>query len=116
MGCTNSQIRVEKSSSGIFNSSYFVNDQTPGSASYSGNNAIMAFPLGLTNKALTNTTQYNPYIFITQERTLGTIDGGYDNGTIIQINSTDFSYNGTLSSGDVLIWSIVSLDGGTIYK
>ena len=117
-GCTNSQIFVTKTSSGAFNDTYFVYDEAPtpapGTTTYSGNNAIMAFPLGLTNKALTNTTQYNPYIFITQERSLGTISGG--NGFCYgSITPVAFTYDGDIKEDDYLLWRILSFNGKTQY-
>lgn len=116
-GCTNSQIFVTKSS-GTFDDTYFVYDESPepapGTTTYSGNNAIMAFPMGLTNKALTNSTQYNPHIFITQERSLGAI-GGPDGVCYGSATSGAFSYGGDIKEDDYLLWRILSADGTSQY-
>ncbi len=114
MGCTNSQIKVTKSS-GAFNTSFYVNDKTPSSTTSTGNNAVMAFPLGMTNKALTNTTQYNPYIFIAYERNLGEIDG-VNNICIRSAQTYTYTYTGDINNGDVLQWRLVSADGNTQYE
>ena len=111
MGCTNSQIKVTKSS-GTFNSGNIVNDKTPNSSTSSGNNAVMAFPLGFTNKALTATTQYNPYIFITYDRVLDTLSGA---DHICLGTPQTYTYGGEINDGDELYWYLLSSDGNTQY-
>ena len=117
-GCTNSQIFVTKTGSGSYlgNGAQYVKDQTDESTSYgSGNDAAIYYTsTGLDYKALTNTTQYNPYIFITQERSLGTVGGanGICKGSLDPVK---FTYGGTIKEDDYLLWRVLSADGNSQY-
>ena len=109
-GCTHSQVFVTKDD-GNFNQSYFVNDKTPATSwQPSGNTAAMGFAsVGLNYQGLSSTTtQYNPYIFITYERELGSISGADALCT-----PTTYTYNGGIAIGDVLQWWLVTSDGLT---
>lgn len=117
-GCTNSQIFVTKTGSGSYlgNGAQYVKDQTDeSSSSPSGNNAVIYYEnTGLDYKALTNTTQYNPYIFITQERSLGTVGGanGICKGSLDPVK---FTYGGEIKEDDYLLWRVLSADGNSQY-
>lgn len=115
-GCTNSQIFVTKSDGSYLGSgAQHVKDQTDeSSSSPSGNNAVIYYEnTGLNYTALTNTTQYNPYIFITQERSLGTVGGA--NGICKGSDPVKFTYGGTIKEDDYLLWRVLSADGNSQY-
>ena len=117
-GCTNSQIFVTKSGGSYLNNNahtHYVNDQTDETTSSpTDNNAAIYFDeTGLEYKALTNTTQYNPYIFITQERSLGTVGGA--NGICKGSDPVKFTYDGEIKEDDYLLWRVLSADGNSQY-
>ena len=92
---------------------YDLTDES--SSSTSGNNAVIYYTsTGLEYKALTNTTQYNPYIFITQERSLGTVGGanGICKGSLDPVK---FTYGGEIKEDDYLLWRVLSADGNSQY-
>ena len=67
------------------------------------------------NTALINSTQFNPYIFITQDRDLGIISGS---DAICYGSNTPVSYtytNVTIDDDDYLLWRILSENGKTQY-
>ena len=119
-GCTNSQIFVTKTGSGSYRGSgaQYVKDLTDETTSSpSGNNAVIYFEsTGLNYLALdqNSTTQHNPYIFITQERSLGTVGGanGICKGSLDPVK---FTYGGTIKEDDYLLWRVLSADGNSQY-
>lgn len=117
-GCTNSQIFVTKTSSGAYlgDGAQYVKDLTDESTtSPSGNNAAIYYTsTGLNYTALNSSTQNNPYIFITQERSLGTVGGanGICKGSLDPVK---FTYGGTIKEDDYLLWRVLSADGNSQY-
>lgn len=118
-GCTNSQIFVTKNDGSYLGSgAQYVKDLTDESSSLtSGNNAAIYFEsTGLNYLALdqNSTTQHNPYIFITQERSLDTIDGpmGICYGSNTPVS---YTYEGDIANRDYLLWRLLSADGQSSY-
>ena len=111
-GCTNSQIALTRSD-GSWSGQYgtLVNNVTASSSSYStGDNEIIVGYDALGSFAPTSDGRK---VFITQERSIGEIDGTdeFDAG-----ESGNYLYDESLSSGDIMYWSLVSEDGATQYS
>jgi hypothetical protein len=110
-GCTNSQISLSKSSGSWASGQYgeLINDKNGSTSSYTTGSSSIITGYG-------STGTYTPVsggsrVFISQERMLGTISGP----TTICGSSENYTYNGTLTSGDVLLWYLLSTDGNTQY-
>ena len=108
-GCTNSQIALTRSG-GSWNGNYgtLIKDETATSSSYStSDNEII---VGYTATGSFAPTSDSRKVFITQARSIGEIDGTdeFDAG-----ESGNYLYDESLSSGDVMYWSVVSADGAT---
>ncbi|MBQ4010833.1 MAG: T9SS type A sorting domain-containing protein, partial [Bacteroidales bacterium] len=111
-GCTNSQIALTRSG-GSWNGQYgtLVNDVAESSSSYSADNESII--VGYTALGSFAPTSDGRKVFITQERSIGEIDGTdeFDAG-----ESGNYLYDESLSSGDIMYWSLVSEDGATQYS
>ncbi|MBO7132715.1 MAG: fibronectin type III domain-containing protein, partial [Bacteroidales bacterium] len=110
-GCTNSQISLSKASGSWASGQYgtLIKDKNSSTSSYTTSSTSIITGYG-------STGTYTPVsggsrVFISQERTLGTISGP----TTICGSSENYTYGGSLSSGDVLLWSLLSTDGNTQY-
>lgn len=111
-GCTNSQIALTRSG-GSWSGQYgtLVNDVTESSSSYSTDNENII--VGYSALGSFAPTSDGRKVFITQERNIGEIDGTdeFDAG-----ESGNYLYDESLSSGDIMYWSLVSEDGATQYS
>lgn len=111
-GCTNSQIALTRSG-GSWNGQYgtLVNDVAESSSSYSTDNESII--VGYSALGSFAPTSDGRKVFITQERNIGEIDGTdeFDAG-----ESGNYLYDESLSSGDIMYWSLVSEDGATQYS
>ncbi len=111
-GCTNSQIALARSG-GSWSGQYgtLVNDVTESSSSYSTDNESII--VGYSALGSFAPTSDGRKVFITQERNIGEIDGTdeFDAG-----ESGNYLYDESLSSGDIMYWSLVSEDGATQYS
>lgn len=111
-GCTNSQIALTRSG-GSWNGQYgtLVNDVAESSSSYSADNESII--VGYSALGSFAPTSDGRKVFITQERSIGEIDGTdeFDAG-----ESGNYLYDESLSSGDIMYWSLVSEDGATQYS
>lgn len=111
-GCTNSQIALTRSG-GSWSGQYgtLVNDVTESSSSYSADNESII--VGYSALGSFAPTSDGRKVFITQERSIGEIDGTdeFDAG-----ESGNYLYDESLSSGDIMYWSLVSEDGATQYS
>ncbi|MBQ2574453.1 MAG: T9SS type A sorting domain-containing protein, partial [Bacteroidales bacterium] len=111
-GCTNSQIALTRSG-GSWSGQYgtLVNDVTESSSSYSADNESII--VGYSALGSFAPTSDGRKVFITQERNIGEIDGTdeFDAG-----ESGNYLYDESLSSGDIMYWSLVSEDGATQYS
>lgn len=111
-GCTNSQIALTRSD-GSWSGQYgtLVNDVTDSSSSYSADNESII--VGYSALGSFAPTSDGRKVFITQERNIGEIDGTdeFDAG-----ESGNYLYDESLSSGDIMYWSLVSEDGATQYS
>ena len=111
-GCTNSQIALTRSD-GSWSGQYgtLVNDVAESSSSYSADNESII--VGYSALGSFAPTSDGRKVFITQERSIGEIDGTveFDAG-----ESGNYLYDESLSSGDIMYWSLVSEDGATQYS
>ncbi len=111
-GCTNSQIALTRSD-GSWSGQYgtLVNNVTESSSSYSADNESII--VGYSALGSFAPTSDGRKVFITQERSIGEIDGTdeFDAG-----ESGNYLYDESLSSGDIMYWSLVSEDGATQYS
>lgn len=111
-GCTNSQIALT-GSGGSWSGQYgtLVNDVAESSSSYSTDNESII--VGYSALGSFAPTSDGRKVFITQERNIGEIDGTdeFDAG-----ESGNYLYDESLSSGDIMYWSLVSEDGATQYS
>ena len=111
-GCTNSQIALARSG-GSWSGNYgtLINEETASSSSYSTDNDNII--VGYTTTGSYAPTSDGRKVFITQERNIGEIDGTdeFDAG-----ESGNYLYDESLSSGDIMYWSLVSEDGATQYS
>ena len=111
-GCTNSQIALTRSD-GSWSGQYgtLVNNVTESSSSYSTDNESII--VGYSALGSFAPTSDGRKVFITQARSIGEIDGTdeFDAG-----ESGNYLYDESLSSGDIMYWSLVSEDGATQYS
>ena len=108
-GCTNSQIALTRSD-GSWSGQYgtLVNNVTESSSSYSADNESII--VGYSTLGSFAPTSDGRKVFITQERSIGEIDGTNE---FDSDGSGTYQYDESLSSGDVMYWSVVSSDGTT---
>ena len=108
-GCTNSQIALTRSG-GSWSGQYgtLINDETKNSSSYDVDDENIIVGYSATGSFAP--TSDGRKVFITQARSIGEIDGTdeFDAG-----ESGNYLYDESLSSGDVMYWSVVSSDGTT---
>lgn len=111
-GCTNSQIALTRSD-GSWSGQYgtLVNDVTESSSSYSADNESII--VGYTATGSFAPTSDGRKVFITQARSIGEIDGTAE---FDSDESGNYLYDESLSSGDIMYWSLVSEDGATQYS
>ena len=106
--CANSQIEITKNS-GTFSGSgiNFVKDKTPTTSSYNASSTTAKIYYSTIGKY--QPISNSPHLFITKDRTLGTISG---NTTISQNSTETYTYNG--SNYTKLDWEIHDNNGNLI--